>query len=104
MQHGFLAFPARLCEVLSSRLHLWAAGAQLVVGQLGGALDRAGVPALPPGLPDMLRLRGERVSFLPPTQSLSGHFLLAPEPGAEKIPQHSRDPARGRSQLGGIFA
>lgn len=98
MQHRFLAFLARLCEVLPSRLQLWAAGAQLVVGQLGGALYRTGMPALPPILPDVLRVRGERMSFLSLPQSLSGHFLFAPEPA--KIAQHSRAPAGGGSELG----
>lgn len=104
MQHRFLAFLTRLREVLPSRLQLWAAGAQLVVGQLGGALYRTSVPALPPVLPDVLRVRGERMSVLSPSQSLSGHFLLAPEPGAAKIAKRSRAPARSGSELGQILA
>lgn len=98
MQHRILTFLARLREVLPSRLQLWVAGAQLVVGQLGGALYCTGVPALPPVLPDVLRVRRERMSFLSLPQSLSGHFLFAPEPA--KIAQHSHPPAGGGSELG----
>lgn len=106
MQHGFLAFPTRLREVLPSRLQLRTAGPQLVLGQLGGALHRAGLPALPPGVPHVLRARRKRMSLVPSAQSPCRHFVLAPKPGAAKIPQHPCAPAqnnrRGRTVGGGL--